>query len=114
GARLGMKVRLILRSPEIDPPNDGNLFLDRLFGADISLHSAEEYNSRLKELIDSAMTAEKAAGRKPYFFPVGASVPLGCWGYVRMMAELAEQVGKDTKVDVFAAASSAGTIAGMI
>ena len=28
GARLGLRVRLILRSPEQNPPNDGNLFLD--------------------------------------------------------------------------------------
>src|SRR6266508_1310512 len=32
GARLGMRVRLILRSPEASPANDGNLFLDRIFG----------------------------------------------------------------------------------
>src|SRR5688572_5803071 len=39
GARLGFKVRLILRSPEPDPPRDGNLFLDELLGAEISFHS---------------------------------------------------------------------------
>ena len=37
GARLGMKVRLILRAPGdgSSPADDGNLFLDRLFGAEI-------------------------------------------------------------------------------
>ena len=62
GARLGLKVRLILRSAEPDPPRDGNLFLDHLFGADITLHPPEEYNGRRKELIDAAMDAERAAG----------------------------------------------------
>src|SRR4051794_29872976 len=80
GARLGLRVRLILRSPDAAPANDGNLFLDRLFGAEVSLHPAAEYNGRRKQLIDHAMDAERRAGRKPYFFPVGASVPLGCWG----------------------------------
>src|SRR4051812_12794496 len=41
-ARLGMRCRLLLRSPE-NPVNDGNLFLDRLFGAQISLHPPAEY-----------------------------------------------------------------------
>ena len=115
GARLGMKVRLILRLPDGPPPaQDGNLFLDGLLGAKISMHSVAEYNGKKKELLETAMADERAEGRKPYFFPVGASVPLGCWGYIRMMAELAEQVGRDTMVDLFAAVSSSGTLAGMI
>src|SRR5205809_7640738 len=78
GARLGLRVRLLLRSADPNPANDGNLFLDRVFGADLSFHSVEEYKTRLDEMIEGAMEAEKRAGRKPYFFPVGASVPLGC------------------------------------
>src|SRR2546423_12447836 len=77
GARLGLRVRLLLRSADPNPANDGNLFLDRLFGAEISFHAPEEYNARLKEMVDDAMEAEERAGRKPYFFPVGASIPLG-------------------------------------
>jgi D-cysteine desulfhydrase len=114
GARLGLNVRLILRSAEPDPPRDGNLFLDHLFGAHITLHPPDEYTGRRRELIDSAMEAERAAGREPYFFPVGASIPLGCWGYIRCMAEMAEQLGPETKIDVFSAVSSAGTHAGLM
>jgi D-cysteine desulfhydrase len=114
GARLGLKVRLILRCPDPDPPRDGNLFLDHLFGAHITIHPPEEYNGRRKELIDEALNAERAAGRKPYFFPVGASIPLGCWGYIRCCAELIDQLGRDSKVDVFSAVSSAGTHAGLM
>src|SRR5436305_13926965 len=33
GARLGLRVRLLLRSPAEPPGNDGNLFLNRIFGA---------------------------------------------------------------------------------
>jgi D-cysteine desulfhydrase len=114
GARLGLKVRLILRSADPNPERDGNLFLDHLFGADITLHPPDEYNGRRKQLIDETMDAERAAGRKPYYFPVGASIPLGCWGYIRCMAEMAEQLGRETKVDVFSAVSSAGTHAGLV
>jgi D-cysteine desulfhydrase len=113
-ARLGLKARLILRSPEPEPVREGNLFLDHLFGADITLHPVEEYNTRRKELIDAAMAAERAAGRTPYFFPVGASIPLGCWGYIRCMNELAEQLGRDSVVDIFSAVSSGGTHVGLM
>jgi len=114
GARLGLRVRLILRAPEQNPPNDGNLFLDRLMGAHITLHSPDEYNQHKKKLIDQAMAAERDDERRPYFFPVGASTPLGCWGYIRCMHELVQQLGKETKVDVFSAVSSSGTFAGLM
>jgi D-cysteine desulfhydrase len=114
GARLGLRVRMILRSPRPDPANDGNLFLSRLFGANLSLHPVAEYNSRRKELIETAMQAERDAGRKPYFFPVGGSVPLGSWGYIRCMRELAEQVARDVKLDLFIPVSSSGTLTGAI
>ncbi len=127
GARLGLKVRLLLRSPEevleversaralhAGYRREGNLFFDYLFGADVTHHSAEEYNGKRKELMEGAMDEERREGRKPYFFPVGASVPLGCWGYVRCAAEMVEQLGKETAVDVFAAVSSSGTYAGLV
>lgn len=114
GARTGLRVRLLLRSPQPDPPNDGNLFLDRLFGAHITLHTVEEYNTRLAPIIDEAMEGERRAGHTPCFFPVGASVPLGCWGYIRCFAETVEQLGRETKVDVYSSVSSAGTQTGLI
>lgn len=112
-ARLGLRSRLILRAPE-DPGNDGNLFLDRLFGARISLHSHAEYNERRAALVDQAMAEERDGGRTPYFFPVGASIPLGCWGYIRCMHEILAQLPAGQAVDVFAPVSSSGTIAGLI
>jgi D-cysteine desulfhydrase len=112
-ARLGLRCRLLLRSPE-NPANDGNLFLDRLFGAAISLHSPAEYAERRKELIDRATAEESAAGRTPYFFPVGGSVPLGCWGYVRCFHEMLSQFAPGRPIDVYVAVSSSGTLAGLI
>src|SRR5687767_6717203 len=114
GARLGLKVRLLLRSVDKSPERDGNLFLDHLFGADVTLHHPDEFNGRRKELIDDAMLTERQLGRKPYFFPVGASIPLGCWGYVRCVHEMMQQLGRDARIDVFSAVSSAGTQAGLM
>lgn len=114
GARLGLKVRLLLRSPSPKPELEGNLFLDALLGAQISYHAPEEYNGRRKEIIEQAMQEERLAGRRPYFFPVGASVPLGTWGYIRCIDELIYQLGRETKVDIFSSVSSAGTHAGLM
>jgi D-cysteine desulfhydrase len=111
-ARLGLRCRLLLRAPD-NPANDGNLFLDRMFGAAISLHPPAEYAER-QRLIDTAMAEERAAGHRPYFFPVGASIPLGCWGYIRCVHEIVEQLGRSTPIDLFAPLSSSGTIAGLI
>src|SRR4051812_23270789 len=90
-ARLGLHCRMFLRAPKDGPPdNDGNLFLDRLFGAELSFHSPQDYSENRKQIIDQIMSEQRAVGRKPYFFPVGASVPLGCWGYIRCIHEMIE------------------------
>jgi D-cysteine desulfhydrase len=114
GARLGLRVRMFLRSPSDKPALDGNLLLDHLFGADISYHAPDDYNRDRKETVERIMNQERAAGRKPYFFPVGASVPLGCWGYVRCMHELSTQCDPKKKLDVFVPLSSSGTLAGCV
>ena len=113
-ARLGLHVRLILRSAGVVPEMDGNLFLDSLFGAECSYHSPDEYTSKLDELVAESLAQEAMSGRKPYFFPVGASVPLGCWGYIRCVAELVEQLGCEAPIDLYCATSSGGTQAGLI
>jgi D-cysteine desulfhydrase len=114
GARLGLRVRLLLRSTGSTHEADGNLFLDHLFGAECSDHSPEEYSANLPKLVESALAEERTAGRIPYFFPVGASLPLGCWGYIRCVAELADQLGHDAPVDLYCATSSGGTQAGLM
>ena len=114
GARLDLRVRLILRSAEANPENEGNLFLDNLFSAECSFHTPDEYSNKLDDLVREATEHERAAGRNSYFFPVGASIPLGCWGYIRCVSELVEQLGRETPVDLYCATSSGGTQAGLI
>lgn len=114
GARLGLRVRMLLRSADDDPEWEGNLFLDQLFGAECSYHDPDLYREKLDELVAEAIEQEEAAGRKPYFFPVGASVPHGSWGYVRCVAELVESLGSDAPVDLYCATSSGGTQVGLM
>ena len=114
GARLGLRVRMILRSDDPDPPWEGNLFLDHLFGAEVSYHAPEVYRDQLDVVVAQTMQDQRTAGRTPYFFPVGASVPLGSWGYIRAVAELAEQLSPEQPVDIYCATSSGGTQVGLM
>ena len=114
GARLGLRVRLLLRSEDPHPPLEGNLLLDRLFGAKVTFHTLTEFQENSDGLIDTVMDAERAAGGTPYFFPVGASIPLGCWGYIRCIHELTQELNPDEPVDIFCATGSGGTQVGLM
>ncbi|MEW6261712.1 MAG: D-cysteine desulfhydrase family protein [Thermodesulfobacteriota bacterium] len=119
-ARLGLKCRLILRTddPASPPPLEANSLLDRLVGADIVWINRAEYRNREEVFRREAESVERAGGR-PYVIPEGASNALGAWGYIRAMAELAEDLsrlarGADDPVTVIYAAGSGGTGAGLI
>ncbi len=92
GARLGLKVHLILRdedspvTPEATP--DGNLFLDCLAGATLSLYSRHQYQAELVGLCAHWAAHYKKTGRKAYQIPTGASDGTGVWGYVACAQEL--------------------------
>ena len=93
GAQLGLKVHLILRNEtteqggELEVP-DGNLFLDYLAGAEISLYEKKEFQCRLPELFDYWSEYYRSLGAKPYAIPTGASDGTGVWGYVHCIPEL--------------------------
>ena len=102
GARLGLKVHLILRNEELrdeglgdgEPGDgqttgpDGNLFLDYLAGAEVSIYSKAEFQTRQRELFEHWSQHYADQGRKPYLIPTGASDGTGIWGYIRCVEEL--------------------------
>ncbi len=114
-ARLGLRAHLVLWG---DPPPApvGNLLLDRLFGAGITFVAREDYEQRGDAVADAAVEQLRAEGRRPRLIPTGGSEPLGCWGYIRAAAELAEQLvarGIDA-CDVVVPLSSGGTYGGLL
>ncbi|MBQ0721226.1 MAG: D-cysteine desulfhydrase family protein [Gammaproteobacteria bacterium] len=98
GARLGLKVHLLLRDegasdeglsdnkPAASP--DGNLLLDYLAGAEISIYPKAEFQTRQRELFAHWQQHYVALGRRPYLIPTGASDGTGIWGYIRCVEEL--------------------------
>ncbi len=110
-ACAGLACHLVLGGQPPAQPN-GNLLLDRLFGAELHWTTRENRLNRLGEVADEL----RAAGRRPYFITYGGSDPVGASGYALAMQELYGQaIAQDLRLDVIVVASSSGgTQAGML
>lgn len=109
-ARLGLECHLILRGESKDI--EGNLFLNYILGAKIHIidedHDRDEEMERLKKILEDK-------GKKPYTIPVGASNPIGTYGYINAYEEILEQE-KDLDVEfdlISIPVGSGGSYAGM-
>lgn len=115
-ARLGLRAVLLLRPEPPAGSPQGNHLLDALFGAELRAFPRPQYEANRDRIIAETLAELRAAGRNPRFTPAGASEPLGCWGYIRAAAELAEQlhVAGVNECDLVFALSSGGTCAGLL
>jgi D-cysteine desulfhydrase len=114
-ARLGLQAVLLFRPTAAGQPQ-GNHLLDVLFGAETRSYTRAEYDANRARIVATVLAELKAAGRRPRWTPTGASEPLGCWGYIRAMAELGEQLSRAgvAECDVAVAISSGTTYAGAL
>ncbi|MDQ7053009.1 MAG: D-cysteine desulfhydrase family protein [candidate division KSB1 bacterium] len=112
--QLGMKAHLVLRNNG-GKALDGNLFLDRMVGAEITFVSHEEYE-RVDAIMEDIAGKYAAEGIKAYVVPEGGSNGLGAMGYVMAMQELATQIRESKKKfdAVVLAVGSGGTQAGLV
>jgi L-cysteate sulfo-lyase len=110
-ARCGLGCVLVL-GPTAPLEVNGNLLLDRLFGARVRWAGARDRFA----LMDEVAAEERAAGRTPYIIPYGGSNAIGAAGYLEAMRELARQVEEQERsIDhIVFASSSGGTQAGMV
>lgn len=122
--RLGFEIVLVLvdegdscpskgRS-RVRGPAQGNLLLDRLYGATIVTipdGSDEAVSRALRETADRLI----ARGRHPYLVPLGGSTPVGSLGYVACALEIAGQAQAEGVVfdHLFITTGSGGTHAGL-
>ncbi len=114
-AKLGLKCEIVLqrRVDMADPEyeTNGNVFLDRLFGARLHyIAGGDDAERAVQELAEEA----KRAGGKPYVIPAGGASPVGSLGYVNCAQELLQQAN-DMRIDwLVLATGSAGTHAGLL
>ena len=107
-AVLGMKVVLVVNgSPQSTPT--GNARLDALFGAELRYVATRDQRNTAME---TAAADLRAAGRKPFIVPLGASTATGAMGFAQGVAEIAAAGVKPTVI--IHSTSSGGTQAGLI
>jgi len=111
--KLGLRVVLVLRGKE-PREYDGNLLLDRLFGADMRFVQVgwQQVLPAMEEVAEEL----RGEGHRPYIVPGGASYPIGAVGYVNAMLELIDQTEEvDLNINCIVHASgSGGTQAGLV
>lgn len=113
-AKCGVKSHLVLREGG-GGDIDGNLFIDRLVGAEITFISAKDYE-QADGIMAKLAEEHNTKGGKAYVIPEGGSNALGALGYVTAMEELARQM-KTQRLEfdhVICAVGSGGTLAGML
>ncbi|MCH7822256.1 MAG: D-cysteine desulfhydrase [Proteobacteria bacterium] len=115
--KLGLACEVLLEHRVVDPSepyaNSGNVFLDRIFGANLREYPG---GTDFDVAIDAVAREIKARGGKPYIIPGGASNTIGALGYVNCAIELLEQAEElGLRIDhLVTATGSAGTQAGLI
>ena len=111
-AKLGKKTRLYLWGKE-KKEAEGNLFLNKMYGAEIVYLSKKEFLN-----VDEIMTAERSKlvkrGKRVYVIPAGGSSTLGIWGYISFIDELKTQIDFAKINGIFSACGSGGTAAGLM
>ena len=115
----GLRVSLVLTS-EPNPPVQGNLLLDRIFGAaihfvpppaDPTLATSDEEAAKVAEVMHDLT----ASGERPYLIPVGGSSGMGVLGYTFGTQEIVTQLrdAGENPMRLYFASGSRGTQAGL-
>jgi L-cysteate sulfo-lyase len=117
-AKLGLECHLAVmigRVPRTDPDyaETGNVFLDRLFGAQCEL---VEWTPRRSDPIIALANRLRRPGARPYIVPYGGSTVLGALGYVQCAIELFDQLRvRNLRLEAIVIASgTGGTQAGLL
>jgi D-cysteine desulfhydrase len=111
-ARSGIKSKLFLWGSDAKSA-DGNLFFDKLIGAEISFLNKRNY-SEVNEIMFEERDALIKKGMKVFVIPEGGSTTLGIWGYVDVIHELKKQVDLKRINGICVAAGTGGTAAGLL
>ena len=114
-ALMNLKCLIILEQRLKNPPEiymkSGNVFLDKLFGADITMCPKKE---DISIYTDKLINDMKSKGTNVYFIPGGGSNAIGALGYVECLNEILKENKKYNFSEIIHATGSAGTQAGLL
>ena len=112
---LNLKCLIVLEQRLNNPPeaymNSGNVFLDKLFGAEITLcPKSEDVLDYSQKIIKDL----KSKGNNVYFIPGGGSNEIGALGYVECLNEIIKENKKYNFTQIIHGTGSSGTQAGLL
>ncbi|MDP2363330.1 MAG: pyridoxal-phosphate dependent enzyme [Ignavibacteria bacterium] len=110
--KIGLNTKLFLWGKESKHAN-GNLFLNKMFGAEIKYLNKDEFDNVNEIMFDERMSLLKKK-KNAYVLPEGGSTTIGIWGYIQFIDELKKQVNIKTINSIVSAGGSGGTAAGML
>ena len=114
-ALLGLKCLIILEQRLNDAPlaymNSGNVFLDKILGAEILMCPQDK---NVEEFAKEIIEERKKNNEIPYFIPVGGSNEIGELGYVECIREIIENDTEKNFTHIVLASGSGGTHSGSI
>ena len=118
---VGLGASLVLTAAPDERDVQGNLLLDRLFGAEVHFIDAAS-DPLLATGPDEAATLARveaelrARGERPYVIPIGGSTPVGAVGYVSGTLEFLSQLeaADERPSRLYVACGSRGTVAGLV
>ncbi len=111
-AQIGIKTKLFLWGND-KSNSDGNLFLDKLTGAEIFFMNKKNYDF-VNEIMQEESEILSGKGKHVYVIPEGGSTTLGIWGYISFVDELSKQVDLNNIDGILVAAGTGGTAAGIL
>ncbi|WP_206752301.1 1-aminocyclopropane-1-carboxylate deaminase/D-cysteine desulfhydrase [Acetobacter fallax] len=115
-AKFGMRSVLVLRGDRPDT-YQGNLLLDRIFGAELEFLDPDAYFDLIEERMEAHAEAARQNGEVPFIIPLGGANATGALGYVRAVEEMRAQYeasGARAPDVVLLPCGSGGTFAGLL
>ncbi len=115
GTATGLEVHLVLGGAQDPAKATGNLLLNTILG--VTIHKV--YDSDWDVWTEAALSLQQElidSGKKPYYLPIGGSVPVGVLGYINGLKEILDQSKRmGIEIDkIIHASSSGGTQAGLV
>src|SRR6185437_9038609 len=115
-------VLVLFRRPGLPSQMDGNLLLDRIYGAEIHVRDLGDRSMMklygIRECIEEVADQQRKAGHRPYIAHIGGSAiegsmsrPLGAIGYMSATLELLQQAEREcVQVDSIVLATGSGSM----
>lgn len=92
----------------------GNLFLNKVNGAEIRYLSKTEYDNVNEIMLEEAINLQKKKDLNAYIIPEGGANVIGTYGYFNFVSELSSQIDFNKLEGIVLAAGSGGTAAGIL